>query len=104
MGEKQLTQEVHYSVKLSRPKVTPERRSWRSQRSRGFLSLIPVQLFWYNLPPLTSLSLLLPPSIYKGSGSFVAVCERRPWQHRQYLNGPGVAGLLLFKWGMEGGR
>lgn len=56
--------------------MTPERRS---QRGGGggceVLSLSPVRLFWNNLPPLTSLSLLLSPSIYKGRGSlWLSVC------------------------------
>lgn len=47
--------------------MEPER--WR------VLSLSPVWLFWNNLPPLTSLSTLLVPSIYKGMGSlWLFVC------------------------------
>lgn len=47
----------------------------------GVLSLTPVWLFWNNLPPLTSLCLLFPPSIYKGLGSlwlFVCVAVAVP--------------------------
>lgn len=65
----------------------------------GERSLSPVWLFWNNLAPLTSLSVSLRPSIYKGSGGF---CGRGSagsdlmgleWQGCCYLSG-----------GVDGGR
>lgn len=91
--KKELKQEVHYSVKLSWSKVTPEQEQQEVEEACGQLGLSPV---WNNLAPLTSLSVSLRPSIYKGSGGF---CGRGSdlmgleWQGCCYLSG-----------GVDGGR